>query len=74
MKVLCTITLEFESIKKAKKVLQSIKADDQGFVKSTTKGKTLQAVIEITSVPSLIHTLDDYLACVSVADDIVNKH
>jgi hypothetical protein len=74
MKVLCTITLEFESIKKAKKVLQSIKTDDQGFVKSTTKGKTVKAVIEITSVPSLIHTLDDYLACVSVADDIVNKH
>ena len=74
MKVLCTITLEFESIKKAKKVLQSIQADDQGFVKSTFKGKTLHAVVESTSVSSLIHTLDDYLACISVADDIVNKH
>jgi tRNA threonylcarbamoyladenosine modification (KEOPS) complex Pcc1 subunit len=74
MKVLCTVTLEFESAKKAKKILQSIQADDQGFVKSTTKGKTLQAVVESTSVPSLIHTLDDYLACISVADDIVNKH
>ena len=74
MKVLCTLTLEFESVKKAKKVLQSIQADDQGFVKSTTKGKTLQGVVESTSVSSLIHTLDDYLACVSVANDIVNKH
>jgi hypothetical protein len=73
MKVLCTVTLEFESVKKAKNVLQSIKVDDQGFVKSTTKGKTLQAVVESTSVSSLIHTLDDYLACVSVAGDIVNK-
>ncbi len=74
MKVLCSLTLEFESVIKAKKVLRSIQADDQGFVKSTTKGKALQAVVECTSVSSLIHTLDDYLACVSVADDIVNKH
>jgi tRNA threonylcarbamoyladenosine modification (KEOPS) complex Pcc1 subunit len=73
MKVLCNITLEFENADKAKKVLRSIRADDQGFVKSTNKGKTLQAVVESTSVSSLLHTLDDYLACVSVADDIVNK-
>ena len=74
MKVLCNLTLEFESEEKAKKVLRSIQADDQGFVKSTFKGNTLQAVVESTSVSSLLHTLDDYLACVSVADGIVNKN
>ena len=74
MKVLCNLTLEFESTEKAKKILRSIQADDQRFVKSTVKGKTLQAVVENTSVSSLLHTLDDYLACVSIADDIVNKH
>jgi len=74
MKVLCNITLEFESEKKAKNVLQSIQTDDHGFVKSKSKGKTLQAIVESTSISSLIHTLDDYLACVSVADDIVNKN
>jgi hypothetical protein len=74
MKVLCTLKLEFESVEKAKKVLRSIQADDQGFVKSTFKEKTLKAVVESTSISSLLHTLDDYLACVSVADGIVNKH
>lgn len=74
MKVLCNLTMEFESVEKAKKILRSIQADDQGFVKSICKGKTLHAVIEGTSVSSLLHTLDDYLACVSVADNIVNKH
>jgi len=73
MKVLCTITLEFENSEKAKKVLRSIQADDQGFVKSSVKGKTLEAVVESKSVASLLHTLDDYLACVSVAADIVKK-
>jgi hypothetical protein len=66
--------MEFESQKKAKKVLQSIQTDDHGFVKSKLCGKTLEAVVESTSVASLLHTLDDYLACVSVADEIVNKN
>jgi hypothetical protein len=66
--------MEFESQKKAKKVLQSIQTDDHGFVKSKQSGKTLEAVVESTSVASLLHTLDDYLACVSIADEIVNKN
>lgn len=73
MKAFCSISLEFENAEKAKKVLRSIQADDQGFVKSTVKGKTLEAVMESSSVASLLHTLDDYLACVSVATDIVKK-
>ncbi len=73
MKAICTITVEFESAQKAEKVLGSIKADDQGFVKSTVNGRTLEGVVESTSVSSLLHTLDDYLACVSIAADIVKK-
>ncbi len=73
MKALCTLTLEFESAEKAKKVLRSIQTDDQGFVSSKVTGKTLMAVVESSSVSSLLHTLDDYLACVSVAADIVTK-
>lgn len=73
MKAICTITVEFESAQKAKKVLGSIKADDQGFVKSTVKGRTLEGVMKSSSVSSLLHTLDDYLACVSIAADIVKK-
>jgi tRNA threonylcarbamoyladenosine modification (KEOPS) complex Pcc1 subunit len=74
MKASVTITIEFPNADTAKKVHRSIKIDDQGFVKSTLKGKTLEAVVESNSVASLLHTLDDYLACVSVADGIVNKN
>jgi tRNA threonylcarbamoyladenosine modification (KEOPS) complex Pcc1 subunit len=73
MKALCTLTLEFESPEKAKKILRSIQADDQGFVTSKVTGKMLEAVVESASVSSLLHTLDDYLACVSVAAEIVKK-
>jgi hypothetical protein len=73
MKAMCKLTIEFEDQTKAQKVLGSIKGDDEEFVTSTVIGKTLQATIESTSIPSLLHTLDDYLACVSVAADIVKK-
>ncbi len=73
MKAQCTITLEFDTAEKAKKVFQSIQTDDQGFVISTVKGRMLEAVVESHSVASLLHTLDDYLACVSIAVDIVKK-
>ena len=73
MKAFCTVTLEFDTEEKAKKVHRSIQADDQGFVTSTVKGRILEAVVESKSVSSLLHTLDDYLACVSIADDIVKK-
>jgi hypothetical protein len=74
MKAVCILTIDFENVKKAKKVLRSIQTDDHGFVKSKQRGKTLEAVVESTSIASLLHTLDDYLACISIADDIVNKN
>jgi tRNA threonylcarbamoyladenosine modification (KEOPS) complex Pcc1 subunit len=74
MKAECTLSIEFEDVATAKKVLRSIMTDDQGFVKSSLKGNILEATIQSSSVASLLHTLDDYLACVSVAKDIVNKH
>ena len=74
MKATCVLTLEFKDAETAKKVHHSINIDDAGFVQSRVKGATLEASIEGKSVASLLHTLDDYLACVSVASDIVNKH
>jgi hypothetical protein len=73
MEVNCEIIIDFEDIKKVKTVLKSIKVDDLDFVKSKTNGKKLEAKIKTNSISSLIHTLDDYLSCVSVAMKIVDK-
>jgi hypothetical protein len=73
MNVKCALSIEFETIASAKKVLRSVITDDQGFVKSRLNGCILEASIQGTSIASLLHTLDDYLACVSVAKEIVDK-
>jgi tRNA threonylcarbamoyladenosine modification (KEOPS) complex Pcc1 subunit len=73
MKATCMLTIECRDAERAKNILRSITIDDQGFVHSKRKGKTIEATVEATSVASLLHTLYDYLACVSVAEKIVNK-
>ena len=73
MKASCKLTIEYSNPEKAEKVLRSIKVDDFDFVKSKLNKSILEIVIESKSIPSLIHTLDDYLACLSVAEKIVDK-
>ena len=73
MNTSCKIEIEFDDEKKVKTVLESIEVDDFEFVKSKINGKKLEATIKSDSVSSLLHTLDDYLACVSVAAKVVDK-
>lgn len=73
MKVTCDVVIEYDDVKKTETVLKSIEVDNLGFVKSQINGKHLEAHIESKSISSLLHTLDDYLACVSVAEKIVDK-
>jgi hypothetical protein len=74
MNVSCEILIDFDDAKQAKTVLKSIEIDNFDFVKSKTSGGTLKAQIESNSVSSFIHTLDDFLACVSVAAKVVDKN
>jgi len=73
MKAICDVVIEYDDASKTKKILRSIEVDNFDFVKSQVNGKKLEAHIESKSVSSLLHTLDDFLACVSVADKVVDK-
>ncbi len=73
MKATCTLKLTFHSKADAQKILQSLKVDDLEYVQSSQKDKSIQATMEATKLSSLLHTLDDYLACVSVAEKIIHK-
>lgn len=73
MKAECEVVIEYDDAEKANTVLKSIRVDDFGFVKSKINGKKLEAHIKANSVSSLLHTLDDYLSCVSVASKVFHK-
>ena len=74
MKILCKLNIEYDELYKAENILRSIKVDDFDFVTSKVKNNAIEASIESKSVSSLIHTLDDYLSCLSVAEKIVDKN
>ena len=73
MKAFCNIKLEFENQEIVKTVIRSVNVDDFNYIKSNISGKNLEAHIESNSISSLLHTLDDYLACVSIASKVVDK-
>ena len=74
MKVDCIIEMRYNDKKTAENILKSVKVDDYNFVDSQLKDNTIVAQISADSIPSLLHTLDDYLSCLSIAEKIVNKH
>ena len=74
MKASCSITIKYDDEKTVQMVHKSIEVDKFDFVSTKITKNQLEVYIESKSVPSLLHTLDDYLACVSVAEKVVDKN
>jgi len=68
MKVQCVIELEFRDEETARNVCGAVKPDDEGYIESRVEGNRLVAVAESDSILGLRNTVDDYLACVSLAE------
>jgi hypothetical protein len=73
MKINCEVIIKCEGERKINDIMKSVDVDNYNFVKTKKKGNSLIAEIDSTSISSMIHTLDDYLACITVAKKIVDK-
>ena len=74
MKTYCDITIKYEDEKIVQMIHKSIEVDNFDFVSTKINKDQLEARIESKSVSSLLHTLDDYLSCISVAEKVVDKN
>lgn len=72
-KVVCSLRLEFGTPEEAEKIHSSVAMDNQGYLTSKAEGNAIVVEIHADSLKSLLHTLDDLLACTSVAERIVTK-
>jgi hypothetical protein len=68
MKSIARLTLSFVDAATARAVADAVSLDDQGYIQTTRRGRTLMASASADSPMSLVRTIDDYLACVSVAE------
>jgi tRNA threonylcarbamoyladenosine modification (KEOPS) complex Pcc1 subunit len=67
------LRLEFGTEDEAERVHRSVALDNQGYLTSGVEGNAIIAEIRADSLNSLLHTLDDFLACTGVAERIVSK-
>jgi hypothetical protein len=68
MKTTARLTLTFADAAQARAIASAVALDDLGYIRTTLRGKTILAAASADGPMSLLHTLDDYLACVSVAE------
>ena len=61
------LSLRFGTAGQARRAAAALEPDNEGFIKTRLKGRTLSAEAEAGTIPALLHTLDDYLACLCVA-------
>jgi len=68
MKSSARLTLGFDDLDSARAVAAAVAVDDDGYVRTTRRRRTLIAEAAADGPMSLLHTLDEYLACISVAE------
>jgi len=72
-KVQCRLRLEFLSSDEARKIHNAVELDNMGYIKTKVEGSSVMAEIEASSLNSLLHTLDDFLSCTSVAEKVISR-
>ena len=73
MKVTCKFTFKYPSIEIAQKVKDALEVDNYKFVTTELENETLVAHLKSDSVMSLLHTTEDYLACLSTAEQVITQ-
>jgi aspartokinase-like uncharacterized kinase len=70
MDVTCTLEFNYSDEKMAKHVLTTVDVDNYGFVEASVEGSKVISRIQAKNLKSLLHTLDDYLSCITIAEKI----
>jgi|Deesub1362A_J573_1020465.scaffolds.fasta_scaffold16385_2 tRNA threonylcarbamoyladenosine modification (KEOPS) complex Pcc1 subunit len=71
MKVKCKIWIKCKSEKEAKMLNDAIKIDNERYIESKARGNYIEAEAKANDILSILHTLDDFLACLSLAQQSI---
>jgi hypothetical protein len=73
MEVVCSLSFTYRNKEEAEGVLAAVQTDNEEYVKTRLEGSSIMSEVSAKSIPSLMHTLDDYLSCLTVAEEIIEK-
>ncbi len=65
-----TIVLEYPSFEIAKKIMKSVDVDNYNFVRCRVEKNKIRCRVESSQVSSLLHTIDDFLSCIILAEEV----
>lgn len=69
----CSFSLEFEDAETAKKVLDSVRLDNGEWISSRLEGNRITCEASSDTIGGLLHTAEDFLACVALAEKMMKK-
>ncbi len=69
----CEMNLEYDDIETAEKIAGALSPDNEDYIEVEVRGSTIYCIATADSPMKLLHTLDDFLACVAIAEDAVKK-
>ena len=68
MKSRATLRLRFDTPEEAARLAASLAPENDGYIRTRVEGDVLVAEAEADAPLSLLHTLDDALACLTAAE------
>jgi hypothetical protein len=71
VRVECRIELEYESGRQARNVASAISLDNGEYASTEVVGRRLIITSTAPTAPSMLHTIEDLMACLKVADQVV---
>ncbi len=71
MSVDCTIELEYEDEETAAMVVAAISPDNAPYAEAERKGSRVIVRARSSTCPQMLHTTEDLLACLKVAEETV---
>ncbi len=71
MQIECKLEFFYDDEKKARTVFESVDVDNYGYVNAELREKRIVSRIKAKNLASLLHTLEDYLSCVSIAEKMM---
>ena len=69
-RIRASMVLYYKSSEEARNNLKSVDVDNYNFVKCRRDKNKIRCKVESETVSSLLHTLDDFLACIILAEEV----
>lgn len=71
MNIHCELVVEYENDDIAKNIENAVAIDNKGFLTTSVSGNIIKGTIKGGNFLSLLHTLDDFLSCLSIAEKVM---